>query len=151
MPPQIKTILVPVDFSSGSDAAVEWAQALGSAFGARLVLLHILDTSANALIGGPGGVLAPPPPAALFEEMREEARSAMAALAQRVPDATPVIREGAPRQGILSAAADLNADLIVMGTHGRSGLAHLLFGSVAEHVVRHASVPVFTVRQREAA
>jgi universal stress protein A len=150
MPPQIKTILVPVDFSSGSDAAVEWAQALGSAFGARLVLLHILDTSANALIGGPGGVLAPPPPAALYDELREEARSAMAALAQRVPDATSLIREGTPRQEILSATADLKADLIVMGTHGRSGLAHLLFGSVAEHVVRHASVPVFTVRRREA-
>jgi universal stress protein A len=151
MPPQVKTILVPVDFSSGSDIAVEWAQVLAEAFGARLVLLHVLDTSASALIGGPGGVLAPPPPVALYDEMREEARSAMATLAQRVPEATTLIREGTPRQEILRAAADLGADLIVMGTHGRTGLAHLLFGSVAEHVVRHAPVPVFTIRQREAA
>lgn len=150
MPPQIKNILVPVDFSSGSDAAVEWAQALGSAFGARLVLLHVIDTSANALMGGPGGVLTPPPPAAFYDHLREEARGAMAALAQRVPDATPLVREGAPRQEILSATTELKADVIVMGTHGRSGLAHLLFGSVAEHVVRHAAVPVLTVRQREA-
>jgi nucleotide-binding universal stress UspA family protein len=61
-----------------------------------------------------------------------------------------VIREGSPRQEILSQAADLGVDLIVMGTHGRTGLAHLLFGSVAEHVVRHARVPVFTIRCLEA-
>jgi universal stress protein A len=150
MPPQIKTILVPVDFSSGSNCAVEWAQALAGAFGARLVLLHVIDTSANALIGGPGGVLAPPPPAALYDELRREARTAMADLAGRTLGATPLIREGAPRQEILAVATEVHADLIVMGTHGRTGLAHLLFGSVAEHVVRHAPVPVFTIRCREA-
>jgi universal stress protein A len=151
VPPQISTILVPVDFSAGSEAAVEWAQALATAFGAHLVLLHVIDTSANALIGGPGGVLAPPPPAALYDQLREEARTAMAALAARVPGASALIREGSPRQEILATAAGVKADLIVMGTHGRTGLAHLLFGSVAEHIVRHASVPVFTVRRREAA
>jgi nucleotide-binding universal stress UspA family protein len=51
-----------------------------------------------------------------------------------------------PRHEILTAAKDVKADLIVMGTHGRTGLAHLLFGSVAEHVVSHGPVPVFTVR-----
>jgi nucleotide-binding universal stress UspA family protein len=151
MPLQIKTILVPVDFSAGSNCAVEWAQALAAAFSARLVLLHVIDTSANAMIGGPGGVLAPPPPAALYDELRDEARAAMAAMAARIPDATPVLHEGAPRQEILNTAAEIKADLIVMGTHGRTGLAHLLFGSVAEHVVRHASVPVFTIRCLEAA
>jgi nucleotide-binding universal stress UspA family protein len=151
MPPQIKTILVPVDFSTGSNRAVEWAQAFAAAFGARLVLLHVIDTSANALIGGPGGVLAPPPPAALYDELRNEARAAMAELAARTPQAAPVIHEGSPRQEILTTAAEINADLIVMGTHGRTGLAHLLFGSVAEHVVRHARVPVFTIRCPEAA
>jgi universal stress protein A len=151
MPPQIKTILVPVDFSAGSNCAVEWAQALAAAFEARLVLLHVIDTSANALIGGPGGVLAPPPPAALYDELRDEAKSAMAALSARMPAATALLREGAPRQEILSAAAEVHADLIVMGTHGRTGFAHLLFGSVAEHVVRHARVPVFTIRCLDAA
>jgi glycine betaine transporter len=150
MPPQIKTILVPVDFSTGSDCAVEWAQALGAAFGARLILLHVVDTSANAMIGGPGGVLAPPPPAALYDELRAEAREAMQTLSTRVSGAEALIREGSPRQEILAAAADLAIDLIVMGTHGRTGLAHLLFGSVAEHVVRRARVPVFTIRCLEA-
>jgi universal stress protein A len=151
VPPQISTILVPVDFSAGSEAAVEWAQALAKAFGAQLVLLHVIDTSADALIGGPGGVLAPPPPAALYDQLREAARTAMAALAARVPGASALIREGSPRHEILATAAGVKADLIVMGTHGRTGLAHLLFGSVAEHVVRHAPVPVFTIRRRDAA
>jgi nucleotide-binding universal stress UspA family protein len=57
-----------------------------------------------------------------------------------------LIREGIPRHEILAAAMAVKADLIVMGTHGRTGFAHLLFGSVAEHVVRHGPVPVFTVR-----
>lgn len=149
MPPQVKTILVPVDFSAGSDAAVEWAQALASCFGARLVAVHVVDTSASAMIGGPGGVLAPPPPATMYDELRREAREAMDRLSARLAGAETMIREGSPRQEILNAARETSADLIVMGTHGRTGLAHLLFGSVAEHIVRHAPVPVFTVRRPE--
>jgi nucleotide-binding universal stress UspA family protein len=145
MPLSVRRILVPVDFSAGSDAAVQWAQALGDAFGAELVLLHVMDSSVSSMVGGPGGVLAPPPPAALFEEMRRDAQKALEAVGARVPGAVQVLREGSPRQEILNAADELKADLIVMGTHGRTGLAHLLFGSVAEHVVRHARVPVFTV------
>jgi nucleotide-binding universal stress UspA family protein len=70
----------------------------------------------------------------------------MAALAVRAPGAEVVIRDGSPRHEILGVAASRHADLVVMGTHGRTGLAHALFGSVAEHVVRHAAVPVFTIR-----
>jgi universal stress protein A len=151
MPPEVKTILVPVDFSEGSAAAVEWAGRLSECFGARTILLHVIDTSASAMIGGPGGVLAPPPPAAMYDELRKEARDSMDALVARVPGATPMLREGTPRQHILRVAQEVGADLIVMGTHGRTGLAHLLFGSVAEHVVRHAPVPVFTVRRPGAA
>lgn len=146
MPPRIDTILVPVDFSTGSAAAVEWAQAIAGAFGAKIVLLSVVDVSVSAIMGGPGGVMVPPPPESLLDQMREEAQTEMAAVAARVAGATPVIREGTPRHEILEVAADVKADLIVMGTHGRTGLAHLLFGSVAEHVVRHAEVPVFTVR-----
>lgn len=146
MPPRINTILVPVDFSAGSVAAVEWAQALAGAFGAKIVLLSVIDVSVSAIMGGPGGVMVPPPPESLLDQMREEARTEMAEVAARVPGATTVIREGTPRHEILEVAADVKADLIVMGTHGRTGLAHLLFGSVAEHVVRHSEVPVFTIR-----
>ncbi len=114
MPPRVSTILVPVDFSPGSEAAVEWAQTLAGAFSAMLILLHVVDTATSAVLGGPG--------------------------------AKTLIKEGAPRHEIVTAAKEFGADLIVMGTHGRTGLAHLLFGSVAEHVLRHAPAPVFTVR-----
>ncbi|MDQ7858373.1 MAG: universal stress protein [Armatimonadota bacterium] len=150
MPPVINTVLVPVDFSAGAEAAVEWAQAIAARFGAALVLLHVVDTTANALIGGPGGVLAPPPPA-LYDGLREEARRALDDLGARTPGARTLLREGTPRTEILAVAREIGADLIVMGTHGRTGLAHLLFGSVAEYVVRHAPVPVFTVRRRDPA
>ncbi len=146
MPPRVSTILVPVDFSPGSEAAVEWARALAGAFSATLVLLHVVDTSTSAVLGGPGGVLTPPPPTMLIDELRAEARKAMDDLAARTPGARTLIKEGTPRHEIIAAVKELGADLIVMGTHGRTGLAHLLFGSVAEHVVRHAPAPVFTVR-----
>ncbi|MDP3766726.1 MAG: universal stress protein, partial [Dehalococcoidia bacterium] len=59
-----------------------------------------------------------------------------------------IIREGMPRSMILDVAREVGADLIVMGTHGRTGLTHVFFGSVAEHVVRHSRIAVLTVRQR---
>jgi nucleotide-binding universal stress UspA family protein len=63
-----------------------------------------------------------------------------------VPDAEMVIREASPRRVIVDVAVELNCQMIIMGTHGRSGLAHLLLGSVAEYVVRNSKVPVLTVR-----
>jgi len=64
----------------------------------------------------------------------------------RVPGIEGVIREGSPRPVIVESAVELQCQMIVMGTHGRSGLTHLLMGSVAEYVVRHSRVPVLTVR-----
>ena len=73
----------------------------------------------------------------------------MRQLAARFPTARTLIKEGTPRSVILEVAADLDVDLIVMGTHGRTGLAHVFFGSVAEFVVRHSRIPVLTARQEE--
>jgi nucleotide-binding universal stress UspA family protein len=66
-----------------------------------------------------------------------------------IPDAQTVIREASPRPVIVDAALELNCQMIVMGTHGRSGLAHLLLGSVAEYVVRNSKVPVLSVRMHQ--
>ncbi len=70
----------------------------------------------------------------------------MGELKALIPDAQTVVREGSPRPVIVDAALELNCQMIVMGTHGRSGLAHLLLGSVAEYDVRNSKVPVLTVR-----
>jgi nucleotide-binding universal stress UspA family protein len=114
---------------------------LRHAFGAKLVLLHVIDIfslaelSCRAVGGDP-----------LLPMLRDEAKNNMQRWHTRVPDAKTVIREGSPRPVIVEAAVELECQMIVMGTHGRAGLAHLLLGSVAEYVVRHSKVPVLTVR-----
>ena len=80
------------------------------------------------------------------------AQESLHALAPKAPEITHrLIRKGHPREIILEVAMDIAADVIVMGTHGRRGVSQLFIGSVAEHVVRHAPVPVLTVRDTEAA
>ena len=70
----------------------------------------------------------------------------MDGLKRLIPDAEAFVREASPRPVIVDAALELNCQMIIMGTHGRSGLAHLLLGSVAEYIVRNSKVPVLTVR-----
>src|SRR5581483_1290228 len=77
--------------------------------------------------------------------VRDAAQEGMQKVQARFPDAEIVIREGSPRPMIVDAASEFDCQMIVMGTHGRSGLAHLLLGSVAEYVVRHSPIPVLTV------
>jgi nucleotide-binding universal stress UspA family protein len=138
--PRISRILVATDFSMQARNALEWARYLADAFRARLVLLHVIDIFSLAEIGCvmEGGT----DPLAL---LREQARKCMSELKTLVPDAETVIREASPRPVIVDAALELSCQMIVMGTHGRSGLAHLLMGSVAEYVVRSSKVPVLTV------
>ena len=143
MPP-ISRILVATDFSSHARNALEWAQRLASVFGATLVLLHVIDIFSLAEITC---VTAGPDPRPL---LGEQAQRCMAELKTLVPNAQTVIREGSPRAVIVDAALELGCQMIVMGTHGRSGLAHLLLGSVAEYVVRNGKVPVLTVRTKAA-
>lgn len=143
-----RRILVPTDFSTGAEGALAWAQALGGAFGADVVLLYVLDLSIAALAGFPSSVAMVPAAGHLLDSIRAESEQEMARLVARMPGARAVIREGSPRATILEVARELDADMIVMGTHGRTGLTHVFFGSVAEHVVRHSRIPVLTVRQR---
>ena len=137
----IRTILHPTDFSEPSQNALGLACALARDYGARLIVLHIaeLPTVASA-----EGVVLPPNP----EELRRAAQEQLDRLP--VPHAN-VRAERRLEQGdavteILRVAQEAHADLIVLGTHGRTGLGRLLMGSVAEQVVRKASCPVLTVK-----
>lgn len=145
---RIGKILVPTDFSTGAESALAWARGLAQAFGAEVTLLHVLDVSVAALAGFPANVAMVPAAGELLERIRAETEQEMRRLAARFPGVRTIIREGMPRGAILEVAKEIAADLIVMGTHGRTGLGHVLFGSVAEHVVRHSRIPVLTVRQR---
>jgi nucleotide-binding universal stress UspA family protein len=139
--PGVSRILVATDFSAQARNALEWAQRLANALGAGLIVLHVIDIFSLAEMGCvmEGGT----DPLGL---LREQARRCMSELKTVVPNAETLIREASPRPTIVDAALELNCQMIVMGTHGRSGLAHLLLGSVAEYVVRNSKVPVLTVR-----
>ncbi|MDR5694358.1 MAG: universal stress protein [Armatimonadota bacterium] len=146
---EVRRILAPTDFSEAAEPALHWAIALGEVFGAEVVILHVMDLSIAALAGLPSQIAAFPAAGELLERVRSEAEQEMAKVAARFPTARTLLREGSPRSVILEVAAEIGADLIVMGTHGRTGLAHVFFGSVAEHIVRHSKIPVLTVRQAE--
>lgn len=148
-PAALTRILATTDFSPAADIAVQWAAMLAQRFEAELIILNIIDLSFLLLpsMSASGPIIHPDYD--VLNSFREEAKRQMAHLRERFPYARTEIREGSPRPVIVQEALDLKADLVVMGTHGRSGLAHLLIGSVAEHVVRHSQVPVLTVPLKE--
>lgn len=151
LPPEdgepLRLILVPTDFSPGAEPALRLAARIARATGAEIVLLHVLDLMTPAVwAGSPDMGLWMD--AAMVQDLQGRAEAAIGVLAARLPRARTLIREGGPRSVILDVAAELKADLIVIGTHGRTGLEHLLIGSVAEHVVRYSRIPVLTVRRQ---
>ena len=142
-----KTIVVAADFSPPSELALEYARTLAKRFGASLQLIHVLAEPYP--LGVEGYV---PDVANLRKSLLHNAHQRLATSLAAMPDdgMTGEVLVGNPARRIIEAAASKNADLIVMGTHGRGGVAHLLMGSVAERVVRTAPCPVLTVRETDA-
>jgi nucleotide-binding universal stress UspA family protein len=143
-------ILVPTDFSKFSQNALTYALAFADKFGAELYLLHVVQDLAMFL---PDAVTAGPPLVPPVDQLTQAVRGSLDRVIQEnalkhVP-IHPEVREGTPFYEIVRFAKDSDIDLIVMGTHGRSGLAHVLLGSVTEKVVRKAPCPVLTVRHPE--
>ena len=141
-------ILVPTDFSPASEAALAAALELADRFGASIHLLHVLEDpySTSAYATEVYGFLPP----GLRETWQENAEKRLDALLPREhgtrSGGSCAVVFGSPARAIVDHAHGAGIDLIVMGTHGRSGVAHLLLGSVAERVVRTAACPVMTVR-----
>ena len=136
----IHTILHPTDFSDHSLCAFRVACALARDYNALLIVLHV-DYLPAALYGD---VIATPRPADYETRLREQLYGLRAEPGTRVDHR---LNEGHPVTEILGVAEEVNADMIVMGTHGRTGLGRLLLGSVAEQVMRKARCPVLTVRK----
>lgn len=149
--PSPKRIVLATDFSPYAEAGLRWADAVSQAFKAELIIVHALDLTLGGLAGLSPEVAAFPVADQLVDRLRTEAKTEMGRLAGRFPRARTIIREGPPRPTLLEVASEVNADLIIIGTHGRSGLAQMLIGSVAEHLVRHSRIPVLTVRVAEPA
>jgi nucleotide-binding universal stress UspA family protein len=142
-----RRILVPIDFSPLSRLALEHAKALVTKFGGVLDVLHVVEDRVVTELW-PTDVHAPSPQ--IEEALLRNAEEGLAAcLTKEERDrygAALTLLVGPPAMTIVEYAASSRADLIVMGTNGRSGLSHLLLGSVAERVVRTASCPVLVVR-----
>ena len=134
-------ILVPTDGSAGTTHVALQAIDLAEQYGATLYTLYIVDDDTRTLLSGGG------------DELRDRGRRAVDRIA-KLADSHDVetiteIREGDPAQTVLDYAGEVGANIIIAGTHGRSGVERRVIGSVAERLVRHANCPVMTVRLPE--
>jgi nucleotide-binding universal stress UspA family protein len=162
----VQNILVPIDYSGDSQGALQWGASLAEKYGGKLLLLHVIPKAVEEVFPEGGAFVSP---TSSFSEVKtpdtqsfrrqpliidlvDTAHTALHDFAdQHLKDIAPVqvqVAVGRPAEEILRVAREEKSDLIVMGTHGRTGVRHLLLGSVAEAVTRHAPCPVFTVRIR---
>lgn len=143
-------ILVPTDFSKFSENALKYGAAFAEKFSAELHLLHVVQDLALFI---PEAVLGTPAVVPPVEQFLASAKTALQRVVAelKLPGVTviPHVAEGVPFEEIIRAAREKDIDLIVLGTHGHTGLAHMLMGSVAEKVVRKAPCPVLSVRHPE--
>ena len=147
----LKQILVATDFGEASDAALRYGRTLAKHFGADLHVLHVAQNAYLNAVGSDAYVAMAP---GLQDEVEAAAKERLAGLVidsdKSGPPTTAVVQTStSPVFTILEYAKRNRIDLIVMGTHGRGPMAHLLMGSVAERVVRLAPCPVLTVRHPE--
>ena len=141
----LKRILVPTDFSETSEVAAKYARALAAVFNCDLHLIHVLENPYLAY-----DPLSFMPPPNFFEELEAQTRDRLKRLLADWEPLQPhveiVATRGSAFVEIIQYAKAHNIDLIVLGTHGRGPIAHMLMGSVAEKIVRKAPCPVLTVR-----
>jgi universal stress protein A len=144
-----KTILVPHDFSSSANHACAVARDEAKTHGARVILVHVIDLPYQMAPESSMIATATEEPVSMKEYASRGAEKHLDDIAARLAkdgvQPTKFIRFGRPHDEITKLADEAKCDLIIMGTHGRTGLAHLLVGSVAERVVRTSKVPVLTV------
>ncbi len=142
-----KRILVATDFSDVSDAALDYAINLAKAVGAKITLAHVYEIP---VYGFPSGAMVASPEFAVsvMTAAQEAAKTACVAHAQAGVEITPVVSRGSTWEEVHRIAEEVSADLIVIGTHGRRGISHVMLGSVAEKIIRTATLPVLTIHAR---
>jgi len=144
MPRQFKTILCPTDFSEGSYRALAYGLRLATLDEGTLLVAHVIHVPSGELYQPDGHVLT-------FEEAKQRARARLEELRVQRLDNYPrcelIVDIGDPYRQLMALARDRRVDLIVTATHGRTGIEHLVIGSVAEKIIRHAPCPVLVVRR----
>lgn len=145
---EIKRIIVAADFSKTSDHAIQYALGFAKQFGAKVDVVHVYQVPVYAM---PEGGIVPSPET--VGNLMDQAQGALNELMEKYKTSGVSLeghlREGLPFDAINQMAEEMKADLIVMGTHGRTGINRVLLGSVAERVVRTSTVPVLIVPRDE--
>ena len=147
--PQITRIIVPIDFSEYSKKAFRYAIDFAHTFRAEMVLVYVVEPIVYPADFSFGQVALPSMERELLERGEEQLKDL---IAKEVPDgivARTAVRSGKPFVEIIQAAKEESAELIIIATHGHSGIEHVLFGSTAEKVVRKAPCPVLSIRSPE--
>ena len=141
---ELRRFLVPTDFTETSERALEWALDLAKRVGAAVTVMHAYEIP---ILGFPDGALIASPDIAT--KISEAARSGLDRTVARVKDrgvpVDAILRDGVAYEEVNAVAEAIQADLIIIGTHGRRGIARALLGSVAENVIRTATRPVVTI------
>ncbi|GJQ64470.1 MAG: universal stress protein [Melioribacteraceae bacterium] len=144
---EIKKILVPIDFSDYSKSSLRYSVDFALNFNASLHLVYVIEPAIYPADFSMGQISVP----AIEVETTEKAQEELSRLASEIIadklDSTTEIRTGRPFIEIIECASEQNSDLIIIATHGHTGVEHLLFGSTAEKVVRKAPCPVLTLRE----
>ncbi len=144
MPRDFKTILCPTDFSEESYRAIEYGLRFAKAAGGTLLLAHVIHVPSGELYQPDGHVLN-------FDEAKQRSLTLLEELRKKrlqgYPQCELLVDIGDPHDVLLHLATQRKVDLIVIATHGRSGLQHLAVGSVAEKMIRHSPCPLFVVRR----
>ena len=152
---KLSRILAPTDFSRFSGFALDWAANLAEALHAELILLHVVPEEEGTIIEeviGEGAAVQIPRGvrenvlAERQKKFREQFHIVLPEYLRKSLKVEEILRIGVPFLEIIKAAKEKDVDLVVLGTHGRTGLSHALIGSVAEKVVRHAHCPVLTIK-----
>ena len=147
-PFKLKNILVPIDFSDHSRKALQYALPFAEKYGAKIILLHVVEP--RVYPENYFDVIIPAEMEQVNMELAATARKQLGEWRRQEIDpkiaADSIVRIGKPYAEIINTAKELDIDLIVIATHGYTGLKHVVLGSTAERVVRHAVCPVLTVR-----
>jgi nucleotide-binding universal stress UspA family protein len=151
---RLKRILVPTDFSDSAEHALKYAVRLGKPFKANIFVLHVFHLQEYLVLLSDRDQVDSGTASEVLEAAKNRAANKLEELARRSQDkevaVLPILLVGIPFGEIVRYAAERDVDLIVMPTHGRTGLAHFLLGSTAERVISHSVCPVLVVRTRPA-
>ncbi|MCB7128287.1 MAG: universal stress protein [Candidatus Brocadiales bacterium] len=141
---KMKTILCPIDYSKGSLTALDYAVHIALRETAKLYLIHVIDIR---YLEGYAPLEVANPDSETINRLKKELDEHVPEDARKKIDVESIVTVGIPVLEIVNATKEKEVDVIVMGTHGRTGIAHVIMGSVAENVVRRAPCAVLTVRQ----